>query len=296
MNNNLAEQIIAAIQPMSRRELETFISSQPLYTFYRVVLPDLVNNIAPRVVRLYCGLCKEVMPFRAMADDTWFLPVEQRHIQKRGPLAGALQEKMSGVYEFYFRCSECDHNTLLCWIEVNYETSGIRKVGQSIAWSIEIPKELERDLGEDAKLYKKALVLLSQSYGIGACAYLRRIVENQINPLLAILLEMKQREGAAAEELEEIREAIKRKDFTSKIETAATILPSSITVEGHNPVKLIHDQLSINIHSLSDDEVMPIALRLKTAVEYAVVELNRQKKSKQRFIDDIRAIAQKDKP
>lgn len=294
MNEDLAERIIAAIQPMSRRELEAFISSQPLYTFYRIVLPDYVNNIAPRIVRVYCGLCKEVMPFRAMADDTWFLPVEQRHIQKRGPLAGALQERMSGVYEFYFRCSDCDHNSLLCWIEFNYAAGGIRKVGQSIAWSIEVPKELERDLGEDTELYKKALVLLSQSYGIGACAYLRRIVENQINPLLAILLEMKQREGAGAEEQEEITEAIKRKDFTSKIETAAAILPGSITVEGHNPVKLIHDQLSINIHSLSDDEVMPIALRLKTAVEYAVVELNRQKKSKQKFIEDIRAIAQKD--
>jgi hypothetical protein len=120
------------------------------------------------------------MPFQAMADDTWFLPVEQRHIQKRGPLAGALQEKMSGVYEFYFRCSDCDHNSLLCWIEFNYEAGGIRKVGQSIVWSVEVPKELERDLGEDAKLYKKTLVLLSQSYGIGACAYLRESLKTRL--------------------------------------------------------------------------------------------------------------------
>jgi len=287
---DFAERIMEALTPLSRGELEQFISVHPLYSRLSTMLPEHIMSIAPKVVFVYCDRCKARLPFRALPEDKWFIPVAERHIARKGPLANALRPKMSGTYEFFFRCSGCDIRQFICWVEVEFEDSYIRKVGQTIPWSVDIGKELEKDLGDDAHNYKKALMLLSQSYGIGACVYLRRIIENQINPILEILLEMRKQENADASEISRISEAIQRKDFTSKIETAAELLPESILVDGDNPVKLLHDQLSVNIHSLTDDEVIPIALQLKTAFEYVVVELNRRKRSKQKFIEGIKAL------
>ncbi len=257
------------------------------------MLPEFINEISPRVVFLYCDVCKSNLPFRSFPEDTWHSPVSQRHKQTKGPLSSALPPRMTGIYEFLFNCSGCDQSTLISWIEVNYENSFIRKVGQSIPWSIDIGKELEKDLGADKSLYKKALILLSQSYGIGACAYLRRIIENQINPMLQILYEIKISEGAEETELQKITETIKSKQFTPKIELASTILPDSIFVEGHNPVKLMHDQFSRSIHTFDDAEAVRIAVELKGAFEYLVVELNRRQRSRKQFIESMRAFNNK---
>lgn len=270
--------------PLTREELENFISVQPLYGRLNTILPEFINEISPRVVFLYCDVCKSKLPFRSLPDDSWHFPVNNRHKQTKGPLSAALHPRMTGTYEFLFKCSGCDQSTLISWIEVNFENNFIRKVGQSIPWSIDIGKELEKDLGDDKNLYKKALILLSQSYGIGACAYLRRIIENQINPMLQILYEIKQSEGAEETELQQIAETIKSKNFTTKIELASAILPDSIFVEGRNPVKLMHDQFSRSIHALDDAEAVSVATGLKGAFEYLVVELNRRQRSRKQFI------------
>ena len=196
---------------------------------------------------------------------------------------------MSGTYEFYFKCSGCDQKDYFAWIEFDYENQVIQKVGQTIPWSIEVSRELERDLSSDSALYKKALILLSQSYGIGACAYLRRIIENQINPMLEILYDIRKSEGAEESELKQIKSVVASRNFTPKIELASTLLPESIFVEGTNPVKLMHDQFSRSVHALGDEEALEIAINLRGAFEYLIVELNRQQQSKKKFADTIRS-------
>src|SRR6185503_679700 len=124
---DMAERVMEAIRPLDRHELEAFISQSPLYSPHRQVLPSYMTHIAPKVVLIRCDLCKAVMPFRSMDGDDWYLPVEVRHINPKGPLRTGLEEKMSGVYEFYFRCSSCDTNEFLCWIHVDYDKDTIRK-------------------------------------------------------------------------------------------------------------------------------------------------------------------------
>ena len=62
------------------------------------------------------------------------------------------------------------------------------------------------------------------------------------NPLLQLLHDVKQETGAAEQELRLIQDTIASKDFTSKTKFAADIAPSSILVEGHNPLKEIHQR------------------------------------------------------
>jgi hypothetical protein len=62
-----------------------------------------------------------------------------------------------------------------------------QKAGQLPMWLPAIPKEIKDELGDDSEIYQKALRNMNEGYGIGACAYLRRLIEKHINPLLQVL-------------------------------------------------------------------------------------------------------------
>src|SRR5438309_8278712 len=146
MNPEQVNRILDAITPISKEQLEAFISTATLYGRARVTLPEFVRNIAPRGVLFHCDICKAERPFRTQPDDTWYQPIDRRHIERKGPSGAGLTPNLSGIYEFYFTCSGCDRNVLVAWIEFDYENSTIRKVGQSLPWRINIDKELEQDL------------------------------------------------------------------------------------------------------------------------------------------------------
>jgi hypothetical protein len=135
------------------------------------------------------------------------------------------------------------------------------------------------------------MMCISQSHGIGACAYLRRLIENQINPILKLLYEIKEQSNTKLEELTKIEEAINSKNFSTKTEVASQILPDTLVVEGLNPLKLIHEDLSIGLHALSEDKCTEIAQELSWAVEYVIRELNRQQKSKKEFAERMKSLA-----
>jgi hypothetical protein len=71
-------------------------------------------------------------------------------------------------------------------LEFDKDSEGdyVMKVGQAPSWDITPDRALEKMLGTRSDYYRKALVCESQSYGIGAFAYYRRIVEEIIDALL----------------------------------------------------------------------------------------------------------------
>lgn len=287
--------MVDELKILTVEEFQTFLSKTPLYNKLRRQIPDFVSHVEPKVAFVHCPTCRAERPFRHQTTPRSSFPTPLfSYLRKTGlPGGGGVHAEMSGIYEFHFLCSGCAKVEFYCWVDINYEEQWLRKVGQSLPWSINISSELEDDLGNDADIYKKALTLMSQSYGIGACAYLRRMVENQINPLLQLLYDMRQIDGATSAELQQISDAIKNKNFTPKVDTASALLPQSIMVAGENPIKLIHDQLSLSIHALTEGEAMDIAIKVRAALEYLIIELNRQQKSKKQFIESIRAIKPK---
>ena len=131
---------------------------------------------------------------------------------------------------------------------------------------------------------------MNEGYGIGACAYLRRLLEKYINPLLQLLYEVKQETGATPEDLKAIQEAIISKDFTSKTKFAAEIAPASIIVEGHNPLKEIHERLSVGIHTLDEKTANTYAQEIKNALEFIIRSLKRTHEERKAFAAQIKKI------
>lgn len=269
--------------PASKEEIvkfkegfRAFLQSFPLYTKFETKLPEYPSGLRVSRIFLWCDVCKFERPFT------------DRGVYGSG--AGLPAPKLEDSnYRFGFTCTGCNVKDFEYWFQVSVTSGWVRKIGQNPEWSIKVNPAIEKNLGDDLGLYKKALILMSQSYGLGACIYLRRIVENQINPMLELIGEIRTSEGLE-DKAAEVEEALNGKVFDNKMTLAAELLPPSLIVDGFNPVKLIYDELSKSIHSLSDNEAMDVAMRVRTAFEYVIVELRQQLARRREFIEGLKAI------
>lgn len=264
-------------------KIAKFLESTPLYVKLKMDLPSVFETVRPEVLELRCSTCRTDRPFRGEARIHPFTP-DPHAIPHRNT-------SVSGVRHLSFACTGCEHEGFEYWILVNYqEETWIQKVGQLPIWIPTISKEMESELGDDAELYKKALRNMNEGYGIGACAYLRRLIEKHINPLLQLLHDTKAEHGAKPEELRAIQEAIAAKDFTSKTRFAAEVTPASLIVEGHNPFQEIHERLSVGLHTLDEETANRYAQEIKEALEYIIRNLRKTHDERKAYAARIKEI------
>lgn len=234
-----------------------FLAKKPLYVKVNFALPEYPSGIYPDKAFFFCHQCGIERPF---TDP-----------RPRGSGAGMPSPKLeSGVYVFLYSCNGCSTEHYY-WIEVNSEEAWIRKVGQLPAWDIDLSPDLEQTLGNDAGLYKRGLICLSQGYGLAACIYMRRILENQISQILQLLYELQCEEKSNAKTLSEIKKLMSSKNAEKKLATAYKYTPTSIYVDGINPLKFIYDNYSIGIHGLNEDECSDVAQKLATSSKYILL-------------------------
>ncbi len=189
-----------------------------------------------------------------------------------------------------YSCTTC-HSLFQCFLEVNSKEGYLRKLGQNPPYSIVVPREIEIDLGEDITLYKNAVICLSQSYGIGACIYLRRLLENKVNPLLTVLYQTREAEHASSEELATIKAAIEEFVFDEKIRIVSRAVSNSLPESANNPITLTYSRLSDGIHNRTDEECVEIAKRAKSVLIRLLSDLKRELRQKTIYVEDIKALS-----
>jgi hypothetical protein len=277
--------------------LAAFIADAPLYSW--LDLGDLWGaetakgfHDAARIINLgqvdrYCRnpRCEMVRPFARVGGDD--------------PDSWAFHEEPGGhVYAFAFLCTGCNAASFQCWVETHPEYDQpekrrIRKVGQTPPWDISVPADIREAFGEDAGLYKSAREVMSHSYGMAACAYLRRILENRITPLLKALRDVRQAEGASEEDLRTIEEALRARTAENRIRLANEALPDSIKIAGVKPLALLYDRLSDALHRRDEQECMDIAEQVSKPLEYIITNLSairRQQRERRAYEEEIMAL------
>ena len=163
-------------------------------------------------------------------------------------------------YHARYKCRNCGSNQMdywFIWTEDQNHLSLFIKVGQFPPLSIEPPKDLTKALGKtDAELYKKALINGNYSFGLGALAYFRRVIENKVNMLLDLIAEAAKLANFEPEELARIEEIKNSHHLDVKIEYASKILPPNLRPGGHNPLNKLYAIASTGIHGKSDEECL----------------------------------------
>lgn len=287
-------------QERVRKEFKSFIESAPLYQKHNLEhLPATFSQIKPEILLLYCPVCTREQPFRdpvgvfrRVPDLSKPLTIGSGSNPVRNASISSPEHLDSRVYSVAKRCTGCGReqaHEFVCWVEVDAEKKWARKVGQVPPWTKRIDKTFAKALGNDAELYRRALDCISRAYGLGACAYLRRVVEHQIDPILRLILQVSEAAGADESELNEVRRTIEGKNFDEKAKLAYRVAPSSLIVEGTNPIKIIYSHFSAGVHTLDEEAALHVAAEIATALEYVVIELNRQKSAREKFAEKIKS-------
>ncbi len=157
-------------------KLREILENWPLYRVYRYSGSDW--SFLPEEVSLFCHNTK------CKKDQLWKTDIYYgSQFSSPSPDKGGFKEKK-------YTCKNCEKNVVryfLYW-QGNKTSSVFRKAGQYPPLQIEPPARIAKKLGSaDLELYRKALTSRNNSFGLGALAYLRRVVENRMNDLLDLL-------------------------------------------------------------------------------------------------------------
>jgi hypothetical protein len=195
-------------------------------------------------------------------------------------------------------CKKCVVIYFVSWSTTDDGITGLfYKVGQWPPLSHRLPKELERRLDrEDHAFYVKALDCRNFNYGLGAVAYMRRVVENRTNDLLDLIAAALKAEGIIGERLTEIEETKKSRVYDKKLELAQKLLPKRLIKGGENPIKKVHEVTSEAIHGKAEQECIDIFDSSRVAFEYVFSELEDDRARAEEYAKAIKALKEKANP
>ncbi len=287
---------ISGTNSMSNEDFAKFIIESPLY--YRVRAVENIDMRQPAWCEIadYCDKkfvfkCpdeKSVQTFRTMPFDGYY----DGSLMYRSVQDHSLPDGFDGKTKLFAKtfsltgeCQSCGHRidiiiNAFTDMEWTPTTAGaslyMQKIGQYPAYSIEVQTEVSKYLTEDdLSFYKKAMISLSQNYGIGAFAYFRRIIENEIQRLIKSISELE------FDGVDMIKQAFLKYEtdhqMSPMIDTLNKHLPGSLTRLGDNPIKLLHQQLSEGIHGLTEEQCADKARHIDALLSYVIKVINEEK-------------------
>jgi len=301
----------AEIPNFSIEDFTAFLLTGTLYQKFhsplRLALPYRFEGFLPERIYFDCGVCDRNQAF--ISSDSRYLDTEpaalEAEIQENSirlmvgnrigggeMVVNMINERAIGFYQLHYTCGICRETHLRWFLEIGRDERGmfIRKVGQEPPYDIGVSREASKLLPEaDIQHYKHAKICISQSYGIGACIYLRRLIEDQINPLLENYLAKREGEGAEQTEIGQIRTIISERVMADKIRLVTTPHPKT----GLNPVGRMYDQLSDAIHARNDDESTEVAKNVLNAFDEILVGLKRRMAEEAAYRERMQALGAK---
>ena len=266
-----------------------FLEEYPLYRKFKTNISwsrdyksgVRADELEKPAIKMYCNICG--------SDQTFNMFNEYYEKYNNEIVNGRIRD-------LRYQCASCNKFQRIFLIafhtekkDKDYDSLVLEKVGQYPAWSIDMDKELEKMLGKHAEYYKRGLICESQSYGIGAYAYFRRITEDVIDELLESILDLVE-EGEKEQYREKLEEAKREKIAEKKINLVKDLLPKSLQVEGMNPLKELYGVLSQGIHDETDEECMEKAEAIRGILVFLVNQVIRTKTDKKSFTEGMKKI------
>ena len=265
-----------------------FLEQYPLYRKFRPQkeLPERLDKVTFPAIHMPCPLCQSEQTFRGESCRA-IIPL----YLSKPPSVGTpsiVQSRGSLAYVVY-KCAACDIYKRVFFLQFDLQGAWVMKVGQHPPWDISLDQNLEKMLGDRAGYYKKGLICESQSYGIGAFSYYRRIVEEIIDELLGKIADL-----MADEEQERYLEALEKVKRTrvteEKIELVKHLLPAILRPGGINPLSILHQVLSEGLHQASDERCMELAMTSRETLVFLVNQIVETQAAAAKFTEGMRRL------
>jgi hypothetical protein len=192
---------------------------------------------------------------------------------------------------FTYRCRNCGKSskTIAIILVVTAEERGdveVMKLGEYPPFGAPITQELRDLLGETDDLFKKGWSSERMGLGIGATAYYRRIVENKWHGLIEMLKTAAAALESNQQTMQLFDDALSQHQFANAVESLRDGLPPKLFLkDGVNPLTLLHDSLSKDLHQMSDEECLAVASATRHVLAAMVENVGRV----QREHDEMKA-------
>jgi hypothetical protein len=258
-------------------KLTEILASGPLYTEYRY--KGATGHQLPNEITLYCPQCLRETQFRYSG--------------------GRNQTDRGQYFQRRYVCSNCNREPVYYSYNWQQSTENIAgqqvpvfsfsKYGQSPPLEERLTKDLERALEatDDLGFYKTALRFRNFGKGIGAMAYMRRVIEGHMGEMLEILndeVRAKGLEPMSAEEVSSLK-------FSQKVARAKDLFPAVIKPQHYpNPFEQLYRLTSDGLHNLSEDESIILFDQCRHVFEYVFSELRPHLKTRKKFLDDLQTL------
>ena len=257
-----------------------FLEDYPLYRKFKVVnFPETTNQLEKVRLKMSCPVCRSEQTF-AMNNDYW-------------ENFGYSNFDVDGqVLRAVYLCSHCESFQRYFFFAVDQQREWLMKVGQFPGWEIKGDPLIEKLLGKHAAHFKKGLVCESQSFGVGAYGYYRRIVEEVIDELLDEIAQL-----MTGEDLTKFSAALEKTKKTivtqEKIDLVKDLLPPILRPDAMNPLSVLHSSLSEGLHAESDEACLEQAVIIREVLVFLVHQVAASKAASRSFTEGMRKLLEK---
>jgi len=190
-------------------------------------------------------------------------------------LVGVCQSCKSQIY-YFLMIEEKNNSNVNINNVLNERIYNIQKCGQYPQFNIQINKILEKYFDDNEKeIYKKALICLTHSFGIGAYSYLRRILEKLLISFVKTISELELPNSHEIKPAYQLYLVDHQMD--KLISSIKDFIPASLLLLGENPIKSLYKFLSEGIHNLPDDICLKKAEAANKILIFIVEKINEEK-------------------
>jgi len=184
------------------------------------------------------------------------------------------QRRTGGIYKdnnnhlvMDYSCRHCgkSQKTFALLVQTCYKGgyADILKLGEWPPFGPHTHPRLISLIGPDRELFLMGKRAENNGLGLGAFTYYRRVVENQKDRLIDAVKEVAAKVNCPNEIIARLEEAKKQPQFSAAVEAIQDGIPQVLLINGHNPIKLLHNALSRGIHSESDAECLELAATIR---------------------------------
>lgn len=169
-----------------------------------------------------------------------------------------------------YRCRNCKDTTKTFAVRFIYDkdafTLSCQKFGEFPYFGPPTPSRVRSLVGNEGDYYNKGMRSESQSLGIAAFAYYRRIVEHQKDRIFDEIIKVAERLNESKELIAQLQSAKKESQFTAAVDGMKLAIPQVLMIDGHNPLTLLHSALSEGLHAQSDQECLELATSIRVVL------------------------------
>ena len=177
--------------------------------------------------------------------------------------------------EIFRRQKGSEEYKLIDEIKESHPKIYIEKIGEFPVPHIKIDPVLKKYFDRETEnLYFKALKSYRESLGIGSFAYYRRIIEKELINLLEDIAMLEVSDPKLKIMVSEYKKSNKAYHIYENI---YQYLPNSLKNLGTNPLKLLYQQTSEGLHSITDKECLDRAEKIDLILKFVIKKIQEEK-------------------